>query len=201
MTRWVIRLSVPAAVLALLAAPAVGTRARAQADDLPNPFGRSFFADHRAHSPGDILTVLIVEAASATESAQTSTTKSDGLSASVSSPAHVGQQWQGSLGDDFTGTGQIQRSGQLVAQLSIVVDRIDDNGNLWVSGEQEIVINGERQKIRLKGMVRPDDIGPDNTVPSWRVSHAQIAFVGKGVLAGSQSPGLITRILRWLRLD
>lgn len=201
MTRWVTRLSVPAAVLALLAAPAVGTHARAQADDLPNPFGRSFFADHRARRPGDILTVLIVEAASATESAQTSTSKSDGLSASVSSPAHVGQQWQGSLGDDFAGAGQIQRSGQLVAQLSIVVDRIDGNGNLWVSGEQEIVINGERQRIRLKGMVRPDDIGPDNTVPSWRVSHAQIAFVGKGVLGGSQSPGLVTRILRWLRLD
>ena len=201
MTRWVMRLSAPAAVLALLVATAAGTHARAQADDLPNPFGRSFFADHRAHRPGDILTVLIVEAASASESAQTSTTKSDGINASLSSPAHVGQQWQGSLGDDFTGTGQIQRSGQLVAQLSIVVDRIDGNGNLWVSGEQEIVINGERQKIRLSGMVRPDDIGPDNTVPSWRVSHARIAFVGKGVLGGSQSPGLITRILRWLRLD
>ena len=187
--------------LALLAGVAVVSAARAVADDLPDPFGRSFFADHSAHRPGDILTVLIVEASSASESAQTNTAKNDSFSASLSTPAKVGRQWQGSLGDQFAGTGQIQRSGQLLAQLSVVVDRVDRSGNLWIHGEQDILLNGERQTIRLTGMVRPDDIAPDNTVPSWRVSGASIALVGKGVLGSSQSPGLITRILRWLRLE
>lgn len=201
MTEWVRRLCVPAAALVVLAGAGMLGQACAQASDLPNPFGGSFFADHSAHRPGDVLTVLIMEVSSATESAQTSTGKSDGLSASLATAASPGRQWQGSLGDQFTGGGQIERSGQLVAQLSVVVERVDRNGNLWVRGEQDIEINGERQTIRLAGMVRPDDIAADNTVPSWRVSHARISLMGKGVLGGSQSPGLITRILRWLRLD
>lgn len=190
-----------ACALVLLAVTALVPGGRAPADDLPNPFGRSFFADHSAHRPGDLLTVLIVEASSASESAQTSTAKTDSVSAALSTPAKMGRQWSGSLSGDFAGAGQIARSGQLVAQLSVVVDRVDGNGNLWVHGEQEIALNGERQTIRLTGMVRPDDIAPDNTVPSWRVSGARIALLGKGVIGGSQSPGLISRILRWLRLE
>lgn len=201
MTRSVANSCTAAGALVLLAATALIPAARAPADDLPNPFGRSFYADHSAHRPGDLLTVLIVEASSASESAQTSTAKKDSLSASLSTPAQVGRQWQGSLSGAFAGTGQIERSGQLVAQLSVVVDRIDGNGNLWVHGEQEIALNGERQTIRLTGMVRPDDIAPDNTVPSWRVSDARIALLGKGVIGNSQSPGLISRILHWLRLQ
>lgn len=172
----------------------------AAADSLPQPFGSSFYADHKAHLPGEVLTVLIVEESSATESAQTSTSKNDGIHLSASSPTRAQRQWQAALGDQFAGTGQIARSGELLARLSVLVDRVDRNGNLWVHGEQDIKLNGERQKIRLTGMVRPDDIGPDNTVPSWRIENAQILFLGKGVLGDSQSPGLLLRILRWLRL-
>lgn len=201
MTEWVRKLCPPAAALLLVVGIFTLQLACAQASVVPNPIGESFYADHSAHKPGDILTVLITEVSSASESAQTSTSKSDGLSASLGTVAQPGRQWQGALGDQFTGGAQIERSGQLVAQLSVVVDRVDRNGNLWIHGEQDIVINGERQTIRLTGMVRPDDIGADNTVPSWRVSQARITLVGKGVLGSSQSPGLITRILRWLRLD
>jgi flagellar L-ring protein precursor FlgH len=170
----------------------------ARADDLPQPFGSSFYADHKAHLPGEILTVLIVEESSATESAQTNTSKDDGIHLSASSPTRAQRQWQAALGDQFAGSGQIARSGELLARLSVLVDGVDRNGNLLVHGEQDIKLNGERQKIRLTGMVRPEDIGPDNTVPSWRIENAQIVFLGKGVLGDSQSPGLVVRILRWL---
>lgn len=177
------------------------SQAQAQASAVPNPFGSSFYADHRARRAGDMLTVLIEEASSATESAQTSTSKSDGVAAGLSTPARQQRQWQASLGDQFTGSGQVARSDQLLAQLSVVVDKIDADGNLWIHGEQDIELNGERQKIRLTGMVRADDIGPDNTVPSWRVSNAQIAMVGKGVLGDSQKQGWLSRVLSWLHLD
>lgn len=174
--------------------------AHAQTDDLPQAFGNSFYSDHKAHQAGDVLTVLIVEESSATESAQTSTAKTDALNAAATSPTRVQRQWQGTLGDQFDGGGQIARSGEMLARLSVEVDRVDRNGNLWVHGEQEIKINGERQRIRLTGMVRPDDVGPENTVASWRIESANIVFLGKGVLGDSQSPGLLLRILRWLRL-
>jgi flagellar L-ring protein precursor FlgH len=162
--------------------------------------GRSFFADHRAVSPGDVLTVLITEVSSATESARTTTNKNDSANAALTTPAQGQRQWQASLGASFDGGGQMQRSGQLLARLSVVVERTDERGNLLVHGEQDIELNGEHQRIHLEGAVRPDDIAPDNTVPSWRIMHARIALVGKGILGHAQSPGLLTRILQWLHL-
>jgi flagellar L-ring protein precursor FlgH len=163
--------------------------------------GRSFFADHRSVHPGDLLTILITESATATETARTSLDKNNSANLSFSTPTHAPQQWQGSVSGNFSGGGQMQRSGQLLARLSVVVDRADANGNLYVHGEQDIELNGEHQRIRLEGAVRPDDIAADNTVPSWRVMHAHIALVGKGVLGEAQSPGLLVRILSWLHLD
>jgi flagellar L-ring protein FlgH len=162
---------------------------------------RSFFADHKAVNVGDVLTVLITESASATETARTSTDKSDNATASLTTPARGQRQWAAGLGGSFSGGGQMERSGKLLARLSVVVEQTDENGTLTVRGEQEIELNGEHQRIRLEGAVRPVDISPDNTVPSWRITHAKIALVGKGFLTRAQSPGIITRILQWLHLE
>ncbi len=168
----------------------------------PSPLaGRSFFSDHKAVAAGDTLTVLVTESASATESATTSTNKSDSANATLTTPLTGQRQWQAGLGGSFAGTGQTQRSEQLLARISVVVDRSDPNGNLVVHGEQEIELNGEHQRIRLEGAVRPDDIAPDNTIPSWRVMNAKIALTGKGILSRAQSPGIITRVLQWLHLE
>jgi flagellar L-ring protein precursor FlgH len=77
---------------------------------------------------------------------------------------------------------------------------IEPDASLRVKGQQEIVINGERQKFLLEGRVRTLDIGPDNTVLSSRLSDAKISYTGRGVLNDSQRAGLIPRLLSWLRL-
>lgn len=171
-----------------------------QAAEPPVPVGASFFADHRARGTGDVLTVLVTETSSATETARTKTDKNDGLTASLTTPSKQ-RQWAVTGGGTFDGGGQIARSGQLLAKISVVVDAIDDRGDLHVRGEQDIDLNGEHQRIHLEGVVRSDDISPDNTVPSWRVSNAKIALIGKGILGHSQSPGLLGRIMHWLHLD
>jgi flagellar L-ring protein FlgH len=173
----------------------------ATATDAAPAAGRSFFSDHKAVVAGDTLTVLITESASATETARTSMNKNDSANATFTTPARGQRQWQAGLGGSFAGTGQTERSEQLLAKLSVVVDRSDENGNLVVHGEQDIELNGERQRIHLEGAVRPDDIAPDNTIPSWRIMHAKISLTGKGILSRAQSPGIITRILQWLHLE
>jgi flagellar L-ring protein precursor FlgH len=95
----------------------------------------------------------------------------------------------------FAGGGQIERSGTLLARLSVKIEGVDANGNFIVSGEQLIVINNEKQAIRVSGLIRPDDIAADNTVPSWRVAGADIQLLGKGLLSKKSSPGLLTRLL------
>jgi flagellar L-ring protein precursor FlgH len=174
--------------LALLTLPAFAS------DPAPPP---SFFADRRAHEVGDMVTVLITEVSSVEATARTSTAKSESARAALT---HRDIDLHGASVDfdsDFSGGGQIERSGKLLAKLAVTVSGIDDVGNLIVQGEQEIRVNNERQRIRLEGRVRPEDIGPDNTIPSWRVSGAHIEFTGKGLLARKQAPGLLTRILSW----
>jgi flagellar L-ring protein precursor FlgH len=156
---------------------------------------RSLFADRRAHAPGDVLTVIINEVASMSTSARTQLNK--GESANANLLQRDGELQLASVGFDskFGGGGQMDRSGTLLARLAMQIDAIDANGNFLVSGEQLIIINNEKQKIRLSGIVRPDDIGSDNTVPSWRVAGADIQLLGRGILTRKSSPGILTWLL------
>lgn len=157
----------------------------------------SFFADRRGRDVGDMLTVLITEFSTVEATARTTTGKSESASASLSHSENHLDLAAANLDNNFSGGGQIERTGKLVGKLAVTVFGVDASGNLLVHGEQDILINNERQRIRLEGTVRPEDIGPDNTIPSWRVSGAHIEFTGKGFLAHKQSPGLLTRILSW----
>jgi len=153
---------------------------------------RSLYADRKAFRPGDMLTVLIIETAQASATARTRADKSDNAFAFLTWPDDPIKRWEGGLGSDFSGGGEIQRSGRLVAKLAVTVASIDPNGNMTVSGEQDIRVNNEQQRMTLSGSVRPEDIAPDNTIVSWRVSNAQIEFKGRGILARKQSPGLLS---------
>lgn len=156
---------------------------------------RSFYADRRAYQAGDVLTVVVAEAASVSARARTETNKKENATGSV---LHAdGDLNKGAVDFDtsFAGGGQIDRSGRLLATLAVTVDHLDPLGNLAVTGEQVIVLNNEEQHIKLSGLVRPEDIGPDNTVPSTRIGSARIELTGNGLLARKQRPGLISRIL------
>lgn len=176
----------------------VGAVSAAAAQSMERPATEanpSFYADRRARKTGDILTVLVAESASVTAAARTRTNKDESASASLMPRINDTRAVGADFESDFSGGGQIERSGELFARLSVVVEGLDEAGNLLVRGTQAIVVNNEDQTIRLRGIVRPEDIGPDNTVPSWRVGAARIELTGDGVLARRQSPGWISRLL------
>jgi flagellar L-ring protein FlgH len=156
-------------------------------------------ADHRALRVGDNLTVIVTEIASATADARTSIGKSASLSGSLDLHGHPNQ---GTLtaNNTFDGSGTTERTDKLLARLTVAVIGVEPDGSLRIKGQQEIAINGERQKLLLEGRVRPQDIGQDNTVLSSRLSDARISYTGRGVLNEAQRPGLITRLLSWLRI-
>lgn len=160
----------------------------------PNPIYRSLYADRKAYGVGDIVTVIITETAAATATARTRADKSDNVAGEIKQPNEL--PWNIELGfsNDFSGGGEIQRSGRLLGRLAVIVEDVDAHGNLRIRGEQDIKVNNEDQRIALSGVVRPEDIAPDNTVASWRIASAHIDFVGKGILARKQSPSLITKL-------
>jgi flagellar L-ring protein precursor FlgH len=156
---------------------------------------RGLTADRRAYRVGDVLTVQILESSSAQSNANTTTEKNGGLKFSWQSTTSQ-RDAALSLGDTFNGRGQIQRSGRLLAQITVTVREVDpQSGMLRVAGEQQILVNEERQDIRLEGSVRPVDIGENNIVPSTRLANARISYIGDGILGEKQKPGLLSRIL------
>jgi flagellar L-ring protein precursor FlgH len=160
---------------------------------------RPLTADLRALRVGDVLTVLVLENASASTSADTSTEKSAGLALGVTGPS-TSKSATADLSEQFNGKGRIQRSGKLLAQLTVSVVGLAPNGDLMIAGEQQIEVNEETQHIRLAGRVRPADVSEANAVLSSRIADAKITYVGEGILGEKQRPGILSRILSWLRL-
>ncbi len=170
---------------------------------------RSLFLDHKARQVGDIVTVKIVEVNTAQNSAKTETSRSSEVDAGVTTflnaPLHFGLDkiWSGgfrpelksSIDMDFEGEGTTSRSTRFLATISCQVVEVLPNGNLVIEGWREVKINREREYIMLKGVVRPEDIGADNTVLSTALANAQIEYSGKGVVSDKQGPGFLTRIL------
>ncbi|MES2538667.1 MAG: flagellar basal body L-ring protein FlgH [Pseudomonadota bacterium] len=160
---------------------------------------QALVSDRKAHRPGDSLSVLVFENASASATADTTTEKAGGLNLSAKA-SNYDKSVSVNTREDFAGRGRIQRSGRLLAQITVVVQSVEPNGELNIKGEQIISVNNEDQSIRLEGRVRPLDISDTNTVPSSRIANARIAYIGDGLLAEKQRPGFLNRLFSWLGL-
>lgn len=157
-------------------------------------------ADRKAHRVGDVLTVQVLENATAQANADTGTRRGNQVQAQVdkakSPPVSVGL----SVSGDFDGGGRTARAGRLLAQLSVTVREVLPNGDLRVGGEQVLLINDEQQRIELEGRVRPIDISDGNVVQSSRIADARIHYVGQGELAERQRPAWWRKVFDWLGL-
>jgi flagellar L-ring protein FlgH len=157
---------------------------------------QSLTADRKGRVIGDLVTVMIYENASASTTADTTSGRNAGLSVAANSTARILQAGV-STSNDFEGRGSTQRSGRVLGQLTVSIRQVMPNGDLMLSGIQDLEINGERQTIKLDGRVRPQDIAENNTVLSTRIAEARIAFVGDGLLADHQKPSWWHRVLTW----
>ena len=159
----------------------------------------NMFADSRPYRVGDILTVILEERMQASKSAQTSTGKSQDTAITppnvlgLSGPLVERLNAQISGERDFAGDGESSQQNTLNGQITVTVSRVLSNGNLVIRGQKWIGINQGSEFIKLAGMVRPQDIAPDNTVMSTRVANAKIAYGGEGVINESNNMGWLAR--------
>lgn len=191
-----------AAVLAFLAfaSHAAAGDADGQRESLIDPGRyRALAADHRAYRIGDIVTIQVLEATRAKSQAATEAGSELDLGVGFSSPSTSYDASLGLNGGNASGA-QTTRVGELRTQVSAQVIAIEPNGNLRIEGEQSLIVNGERQKIRITGMVRPEDISAANTVWSNRIANADLELLGVGVVSESQRQSVLYRVFKWLRL-
>jgi flagellar L-ring protein FlgH len=188
-------------IVLLAAAWALGG-SLAFSQDLRENAGRSLFSDQKAVRVGDAVTILIVESSSATNDARTEASRSSNLTLNATGQtgdkAIPGVNLGVGTGNSFKGEGGTSASGSLRARISARIDSVLPNGNLLVHGNRKITINNEDQIIHISGVIRPSDIQADNSVYSYNISDAEIAFEGSGIVSRAQGPGWITKLLHFL---
>lgn len=166
----------------------------------------SFFEDKKARRVNDLLTILITERSTASKKATTNTGRDSSADYSVENALNMkvdnfpvfndlSKGVKGSGKSDFKGKGDTTREGKLSATITAKVIEVLPNSNLVIESRKEVVVNNEKEIIVLRGIVRPDDISPNNTVLSQYVADAQIYLVGDGVLDDKQSQGWLVRFL------
>lgn len=154
-----------------------------------------------ARNVGDTLTVILAESTEAEKSATTTAKKS--TSADLTGPTVLGRPitkngtalLEASMGNDssFAGNGAATQSNKLDGFITVTVAKRFSNGNLLVRGQKWVAINSGREYVRLQGVVRPSDISPDNSVVSYKVADAYIAYGGQGTVANASKPGWLYR--------
>lgn len=161
----------------------------------------SLFEDPKARRVGDILTVVLNEKTQAKKSANTETNKESKVE--VPAPTVFGRRVTSRGVEvlatdvestvDFKGEADSDQSNQLNGYITVSVARVLPNGNLVIQGEKWLGLNQGEEVIRLRGIVRPQDVRPDNTVLSTQIANAEIYYTGVGALADSNRPGWLTR--------
>lgn len=166
------------------------------------------FEDAVATRVGDILVIRIDEKDLASQQSDTRLDKSDatsyGLPAAIGLVAKLKEKYPdvdpaklfaSTSEQKFTGAGQVQRQGQVLATLPVRVRQVLPSGDLFIEGTKVVMVGHEEKHIYLSGIVRRIDIAEDNTVPSSRIAEAEIEYTGRGDIDDTQRRGWLSRAM------
>ena len=159
--------------------------------------------DLRASQVDDILTILVVESASAVAKGTTKTQRASSTANSVNALGGLTRAmgpWPNLAGvsgnTQLAGDGTTSRDVVISTTLTARVAGVLPNGAMVVEASKDIRINSERQTITVRGVVRPADIGFGNTVRSDRLAQLEVSVDGKGVVGDAiRRPFFLYRLL------
>tara|TARA_B100000700_G_C14852225_1_gene764496 strand:- start:112 stop:672 length:561 start_codon:yes stop_codon:yes gene_type:complete len=158
-----------------------------------------FATEKIASDVGDLVTISLNESFQATKSQSASSGKDDSFA--VTLPQGIFPSVNNadlSLGttQKFDGTGSASQSNAITGLVSAAVIRRYPNGNLEIMGQKKLTLNHGDEYIRVRGIVRPQDIGVGNVVQSNRLANAEITYIGAGELSDTAKQGWLASIVR-----
>ncbi len=171
------------------------------------------FSDHKAMHVSDIVTVVISETAQSSntgtkqlQEADTSTLggglfSSTGLNSAVNSKVadlngftNVG--FNSTSNSNYKGSGSATKDASFTTTISARIVKILKNGNYYISGKREILIDDQKQIIQLSGVIRPYDIDQYNRINSTQISDAKILYKTEGDMDRATKQGWGTKIVQ-----
>ena len=160
------------------------------------------FRDVKARHIADIVTVQVMESTSAVSEATTESAKSTDISKEYASLmglegkiAELPNLLDLSQSSEFSGDASTARKSVLSTTMTARVVEVFPNRNMLIEGDRELLVNGERQIVTLRGVIRPNDISAGNTVPSTRIAELEVQVTGHGIVSEAQEPGILYKVL------
>ena len=159
--------------------------------------------DLRASRVDDLVTILVAERADASSTGDTKTSRQSNAKSNVAALAGPKSPKSAlanlanlSTATSLQGQGATTRQTALTTTLSARVTNVLPNGYLVVEGHKDTLINSERQVVAVRGVIRPADLGPGNTISSDRLAQLEVRINGKGVVNDAiRRPNILYRIL------
>ncbi|MBT0670580.1 flagellar basal body L-ring protein FlgH [Novosphingobium profundi] len=154
----------------------------------------AFFNDQRASRVGDIVTIKINIADNATVNNSTTRTRDGSETGSVAAllglegvfGKNPSSAVDTSTSSSTVGVGDTKRSEQINMTIAATVVGVLPNGNLQIRGRQEVRVNFELRELVVTGIIRPEDIGRDNSINHTQIADARISYGGRGQLTDAQ---------------
>ena len=162
--------------------------------------GTSLFADKKDLQVGDIIQIVINEdLTSKSNNKRELSSKRDnnlggGIFAATGTNALSGgigsaaDKLNSSLGVNFGTNSSSSDKGSVKTQLdetfetivSAIIEETYQNGNYYIKGKKEMLIEGQKQEIIISGVIRPYDISSDNSINSSQIANLKLLYDKNG---------------------
>ena len=171
----------------------------------------NLFSDSKARKVNDIVTVLVTENVSQLTQASKKLSESNqdnaGLfNANVSGGVNIGGKSYRlsktgvslnlpSMNSNrtFSGSGTQNTKQQFQTTITARIVKVLKNGDYYIFGSKEMLLNGEKQIIQISGVIRPQDISPNNTIDSKYIADEKIKYITQGDINEYTNEGWFAR--------
>ena len=165
---------------------------------------RPLFEDRVPRYVGDTMTVIIEEKTSTQTKEETSLSRDSSYTAGTPTvnlpffPGVIEKKLGGvnvsaGASGSSEGKGEAKSTSVFTGSITVTVVEVLSNGNLIVSGEKQVRVNGEHEFIRLSGVVNPRDIKPGNMLSSTKLADARVELQNQGNNHAFAQPGWLGR--------
>ena len=164
----------------------------------------NLFYDTTARQVGDIITIRLMESATALASSDTKAVKEQNVE--MPPPTVAGGdvtkdnkkvlENNVAAGRDFQGSGESNKAHNFQAVITVSVVDVLPNNYLVVRGEKLLKLNQSEDFIRFSGIVRPQDIDATNSVESQKVANVRLSYSGEGDLSEANKMGTLAKFFQ-----
>ena len=148
--------------------------------------------DVKAFRLHDVVMIVVSESLSASTGGQVKDTRASNANSSLTSlfgALKAGNSLQNLLAANaasgLTAQGQSTTDSSLITTFGAEVVDVLPNGMLVVQATRQLTFSQQTQLIRLRGLVRPEDVSAQNQVLSTAMTDLELEVTGKGIVNDS----------------